>query len=410
MARSLGLRAYRALARRTQAGAVDTGTPRPAGELLWLHCARDADFLATVDLAAQQIALREGLSVLVTLPAPLRDGHKRAVAHHYAIHLRPLPGDHPDACTAFIDHWRPDCGIWIWGALQPNLILAADDSGVPLILLAAHEAGFEQRRDRWLPDVLRTLLPLFMTVLAASPAAVGKLTQTGLDRSQIELASALLAGGRALPCNPDDETELTAACVGRPVWFANGVEAEELGTVLAAHRRALRLSHRLLLVLRPAKALPAADAMAECRQQDFRACDWDNGEFPDESTQVLHFQDPREIGLFYRLAPVSFLGGSLGQGTQSCDPMEAAALGSAILYGPRVGPYLESYTRLANEGAARIVNDSTALGTAVTQLVAPDQAALMARAGWRVVSEGAALFDRISDLIQDTLDTQAGTR
>jgi 3-deoxy-D-manno-octulosonic-acid transferase len=45
---------------------------------------------------------------------------------------------------------------------------------------------------------------------------------------------------------------------------------------------------------------------------------------------------------------------------------------------------------------------------AVTRLVAPDQAALMAHAGWDVVSEGAALMDRITDLVQDTLDTQRG--
>ena len=32
----------------------------------------------------------------------------------------------------------------------------------------------------------------------------------------------------------------------------------------------------------------------------------------------------------------------------------------------------------------------------------------MAHAGWDVVSEGAALTDQISDLVQDALDAQAG--
>jgi len=95
-------------------------------------------------------------------------------------------------------------------------------------------------------------------------------------------------------------------------------------------------------------------------------------------------------------------------GRDAVDPLEAAALGSAILYGPRVGRHVQSFTRLATAGAARIINDSTALGMAVTRLVAPDQAAMMAHAGWDVVSEGAALMDRITDLVQDALDQQRG--
>jgi 3-deoxy-D-manno-octulosonic-acid transferase len=108
------------------------------------------------------------------------------------------------------------------------------------------------------------------------------------------------------------------------------------------------------------------------------------------------------------MAPVSFLGGSLVAGHNCVDPLEAAALGSAILYGPRVGKHLQSYSRLAAAGAARIINDSAALGMAVSRLVAPDQAAIMAHAGWDVISEGAALTDRISDLVQDTLDLRLG--
>lgn len=360
-----------------------------------------------LDLALQQMALRDGLSALITLPTPPRETVLDMARGHDALTVSALPGDHPDSVAAFLDHWRPDCCIWVWGDLRPNLILDAARRGVPLMLVAAETAGFEGRRDRWLPDVLRRLLQLFMSVMVCSSAMVARFTQLGLAREDIVLSSPLQAGSRALPCNETDETELATACVGRPLWFANAVEAAEMPTVLAAHRQALRLSHRLMLVLRPADGLSGAQALAQCTAQDFRTVDWDSGQFPDESTQVLIFENQAERGLFYRLAPVCFLGGSLVPSTHACDPLEAAALGSAVLYGPRVGRYLQSYSRLVNAGAARIINDGTALGTAVSQLVAPDQAAMMARAGWEVVSEGAALADRISDLVQDTLDKRA---
>jgi len=382
--------------------------PRPEGELLWIHCAEAGAYIAVQDLALRQIASRNGLTVLISMATLPRESGPEGSPHPDGIYLTEICEDHPASVTAFLDHWQPDCCVWTWGDLRPNLILAASARHCPLFLINADNAGFDGRRDRWLPDVARTLLPLFGAVMARTPAAARRLMQLGLGKDDVEITTALQAGGQALPCNEIDLADLGAACVGRAVWFANGVHMEELQTVLAAHRQALRLSHRLLLVLHPADNLTPQDAFEQSRLQEFRVLGWDDGNYPDETTQVLITEDPRDIGLFYRMAPVSFLGGSLVAGHNCVDPLEAAALGSAILYGPRVGKHLQSYSRLAAAGAARIINDSAALGMAVSRLVAPDQAAIMAHAGWDVISEGAALTDRISDLVQDTLDLRLG--
>jgi 3-deoxy-D-manno-octulosonic-acid transferase len=382
--------------------------PRPEGELLWIHCAEAGAYIAVQDLALRQIASRNGLTVLISMATLPRESGPEGSPHPDGIYLTEICEDHPASVTAFLDHWQPDCCVWTWGDLRPNLILAASARHCPLFLINADNAGFDGRRDRWLPDVASTLLPLFSAVMARTPAAARRLMQLGLGKDDVEITTALQAGGQALPCNETDLADLAAACVGRAVWFANGVHMEELQTVLAAHRQALRLSHRLLLVLHPADNLTPQDAFEQSRLQEFRVLGWDDGNYPDETTQVLITEDPRDIGLFYRMAPVSFLGGSLVAGHNCVDPLEAAALGSAILYGPRVGKHLQSYSRLAAAGAARIINDSAALGMAVSRLVAPDQAAIMAHAGWDVISEGAALTDRISDLVQDTLDLRLG--
>ena len=406
MAGSLGLSAYRALARRGEARLPTFQIERPNGELLWIHCAENAAFIAVQDLAQRQIASRPGLSVLISLSTIPRESGPESGQRPKGVYLTEICDEHPASVAAFLEHWAPDCCVWTWGGLRPNLILATAERRCPLFLINADTIGFDGRRERWLPDVARNLLPLFSTVMARTPAAARRLMQLGLDKDDIEITTSLQAGGQALPCNETDLDDLSSACVGRAIWFANGVQQEELQTVLAAHRQALRLSHRLLLILRPSGNLTPQDAFEQTRQQDFRVLSWDDGNYPDETTQVLISEDPRDVGLFYRVAPLSFLGGSLVAGQDGVDPLEAAALGSAILYGPRVGRHLQSYSRLATAGAARIINDSAALGMAVTRLIAPDQAAIMAHAGWDVVSEGAALMDRITDLIQETLDAE----
>lgn len=408
MAGSLGLSAYRALTKRGEARPPDVSIARPSGELLWIHCAERDGFLAVQDLAQRQIASHPEMSVLITLPSlPRTNGPEGGVPADRVI-VAQVCDDHPDSVAQWYAHWAPDCCIWTWGNLRPNLIFAASEKNCPMFLINADSTGFDGRRERWLPDVARTILPLFSAVMARTPTAARRLTQLGLSREDVEITTPLQAGGQALPCNETDLADLSATCVGRSIWFANGVQQEELHTVLAAHRQALRLSHRLLLVLRPAGTLDPAEASEQARKLDFRVLNWDDGNYPDEATQVLITEDPRDVGLFYRVAPVSFLGGSLVAGHSGVDPLEAAALGSAILYGPRVGRNLQSYSRLATAGAARIINDSAALGMAISRLVAPDQAATMAHAGWEVVSEGATLTDRITDLVQDTLDAQRG--
>jgi 3-deoxy-D-manno-octulosonic-acid transferase len=273
-----------------------------------------------------------------------------------------------------------------------------------MILIDADTKGFDGRRDRWLPDVSGDLLKRFSHVLARSTAGRKRLIRMGLAAKQIEVTPPLMAGGQALPCIDSDLSDLTQALAGRPVWFAVRVQPDEVSTVLAAHRQALRLSHRLMLILNVAQADQAAEVALHAAESGFDVIHWEEHGAPDDTTQIMVVEDARDRGLFYRVAPVSFLGSSLSRHDQVCDPFEAAALGSAVLYGPKVHEFLASYSRLAAAGAARIVNDAAALGTAVSRLIAPDQAATMAHAGWDVVSSGAELTDKVIDLVQDALD------
>ncbi len=407
MARSFGLTAYRALMRRGEARVPDIGIPRPDGELLWIHAAEPANTIALMDLATRLMAVREGLNVMVSRPEGEKEPQRPANSRR---HFTQVPDEHPASVNAYLDHWRPDACVWAWGGLLPNLVLATAERKIPMFLIDADSAGFDGRRDRWIPDVARRLLTEFETVLVRSSAGGRRLLQLGLARDRFEITPPLLAGGHALPCDDAAVQAFTAAIVGRTVWYANGVVPEEVQTVLKAHKQALRLSHRLLLILRPYEGQSIEKVLEQAAALDLRTASWDDGVFPDEITQLLVTTEPRDAGLFYRVATVSFMGGSLVSSGTACDPFEAAALGSAVLYGPKVGQFLQSYKRLATAGAARIVNDTGALGTAVTRLVAPDQAAVMAHAGWDVISEGAAVTDNVIDLVQNALDRRWSAR
>lgn len=404
MARSLGLAAYRAIARRGEPQYRAPDVPRPDGELVWIHAAEPGNMIAVMDLANRLCATRFGLKVLITQPGGESPQPSSVQPDRTTIVTGDLPDEHPTSVAAFLDHWQPDTCIWVWGALLPNLVLATSARHCPMFLIDAANSGFDGRRDRWLPSLTRYLLPCFTAILTRSDAGLRRLGNLGMTRDRITVTSPLLAGGQVLPCADSDLVDMSAAIGGRPVWFATQVQPAEVPVVLSAHRKAVRLSHRLLLILNTAIDGDGDAAVHQAAERGFDVRHWAGVNYPDDTTQVLVADDPGDIGLFYRMAPVSFLGSSLTADHGGCDPLEAAALGSAVLYGPKVRHHLPSYTRLAAAGAARIVNDATALGIAVSRLIAPDQAATMAHAGWDVVSQGAALTDQVIDLVQDALD------
>ena len=80
------------------------------------------------------------------------------------------------------------------------------------------------------------------------------------------------------------------------------------------------------------------------------------GELPDRDTDIYVADTLGEMGVFYRIAPIVFIGGSLvHHGGQN--PIEAAKLGAAILHGPHVWNFGEIYTALDAAGGAELVTD-----------------------------------------------------
>lgn len=400
---SLGLTAYRTLSGRRTAPKFAPAHARPAGEVVWIHAAEQGNNRAIADLATRLVAMRHGTHVVLTA---LAGGFE--IRFPDGLLVEDMPADHPATAEAFMSHWRPDVVIWAWGGLQPNLVLEAAKSGACMMLVDTASDGFDRRRDRWLPEVPKRLVAAFDHVIARDADAHLRLAQLGRELSRIELAAPLQPFGRTLPAADSDFDDLTAALAGRQTWLAACTAREEGRILLGAHRLAVRASHRLLLILHATSTADSAHLMDLAQAAGMRALHWGTGQLPDDNYQVLVADTEDELGLWLRIAPVTFLGGSLLPGQTVCDPYLAAAHGTALIYGPHVGAHADAFTRLVNAQAARIVNDKQTLGRAVIQMIAPDRAAQMAMAGWDVVTQGADGLDRIIDLAQSHLDAVEG--
>jgi len=399
--RSLGLGAYLAAARRSPAQPYDPAHDRPDGTLIWVHATSATRADALNQLAKRLRAQRPEVTVLLTTdretPRPTHIGP--------SVIWEALPEDFIENARLFLDHWAPDLGIWTGGRLAPAFLSQAAERRLPLFLIDAESGLLSQRSNTWLPDYTPAVLEAFTAILARDETAAHFLRKQGVPAEDIAVVGPLQEGTNPLPCNEAERQEMATLLAGRPVWLAAMLHPAELPVVLQAHRTASRFAHRLLLIVVPDDETEGPQFTEEIRRDEWRVAVWSEGEMPDENTQVLLADTRGEMGLWYRLAPICFMGSSLVAKETGRDPNEPAAHGSAILYGPNVARFLASYERLASAGGARIIRNSQMLSAAVQSLLAADASAAMAHAAWDVATQGAGVADRVLDLIQDTLDT-----
>lgn len=401
MSRSLGLAAYRALSWRKSFAGRSGDHPRPAGELLWLHATSRPRLEALCDLARRLRQARPGLHVLLTLPQGQWEDDDQVGGWDFA---ETLAEDHPAAGRAFLDHWQPDACLWTGGRLMPNLHSLAADRNLPMLLADVEPEDFTAKRIRWLPDAEREVLDLFQAIHTVDSEAALRIQRLGIDPARVQVTGRLRCSALPDPVRDEDLADITSQLRSRPLWLASHVKPAEVAPVLAAHREALRRLHRLLLVVAVSDPDRCAELRRELEGSGLRHADWTLGAPVDDYCQVLVTATQPDLALWYRAAPVSFIGSSLSSGEGGRSPLEAAALGSALLHGPNVGRHRAEYDRLDDANAARMVRDGEALAEAVIEFSAPDAAARMALAGWQVVTEGAQVTDGLIETLQEMLD------
>ena len=374
---------------------------RPDGELVWCHAADASHAEIALRLGDRLTNERPDVHLLLTTADNLTPPQRLSVSARRTM----LPSETNGSARQFLDHWSPDVCVWTAGDIRPVLLSHAHRRNIPLYLVDAVHSRLSGLGWRWVPNGHRSAFKLFERIMARDTATEVMLrNKLGVPDMRITTGGPLWQESKPIRCNEDEREELSQLLLGRPAWLGAHLHEEEVQTVLVAHLDVIRASHRTVLILCPDTPKGVEKARRCLVNTGLRYVEWNEGGLPDETTQVILADDPEDLGLWYRLAPITFMGSSLITEAFGSDPNEPAAHGSAILYGPNVRQYLETYSRFAKVGAARIVRDSATLAVAVQRLIPADQSAAMAHAAWDVATQSAAIMDRIVVMILDALD------
>ncbi|MDJ0858125.1 MAG: 3-deoxy-D-manno-octulosonic acid transferase [Dinoroseobacter sp.] len=368
-----------------------TDTQRPEGSLIWMHAASVGEALSVQELIRRLTEERPDVTILLTTGT-------RTSADLVATRLPPqaihqfAPVDTGEAVNMFLDHWRPDLAIWVESELWPRLIHDTAARNIPMALINARMSQESARRWRWMKGTARTLLSYFSIILVQDQATGKHLSALGAPDDRMQVIGTLKEGAQVLPCSEEDREAFIKATDTRPRWLAASTHPGEEAVVAAAHKLLVRKMHRLLLILVPRHPERGPEVAKMLREDGWEVALRSADEPIEFDTQIYVADTLGEMGLWYRVAPISFIAGSLEE-IGGHNPFEPAALGSAILHGPHVKNFADIYQRLAEVGAARLASTPEGLAASVEDLLSPDKAARMAHAAWEVSSRGAEVTD-----------------
>ena len=187
----------------------------------------------------------------------------------------------------------------------------------------------------------------------------------------------------------------------RPIWLAAQVDRDELPHIARAHKEASRSSHRLLCFLIPEG--DPDDCAKILRENGLSVTLAARGDTPNDATQVHIVDGGDKAGLWYRLAPITYIGGSIS-GRARVDPFYLATVGSVVLHGRNFGQYAIHFDALMQSQATFVCDSFDILGRAVSHLLSADKAAKYAQRGWDVTSQGADVLNMLSMALIDRLE------
>ncbi|MCA3287319.1 MAG: 3-deoxy-D-manno-octulosonic acid transferase [Roseomonas sp.] len=375
------------------------GAARPPGRLIWCHAASNGETLSLLPLMEALAKQDPALSFLVTTgtvtSARLLEQRLSPELAHRTQH-RFLPLDVPRWVARFLAGWRPDLAVIVESEIWPNMLAAAYRRGVPLALVNARMSARSARGWGWAPGFARALLGRFALILAQTEADAARFA--ALAERPVPCWGNLKYAAPPLPADPVELARLTLAWEGRPVWLAASTHPGEDEIILAAHRLLAPDHPGLLTVMVPRHPQRGPDIAALAG--DLSVARRGAGQDAGPGVAVYVADTLGELGLFYRLARVALIGGSLvPHGGQN--PLEAARLGCPIITGPHHFNFGEIITRLSAAHALVETPDgpgaAQALAATLARLLAdPAAGQAMAAAAEALAQDQAGLPGRIA--------------
>lgn len=360
--------------------------PRPTNgqPLVWFHGASVGEVNSLRPVIANLRLLRPDCNLLLTTGT--RSGHRTLMVHaedlaspnpnHGKVIVQYVPLDIRFAITNFFSHWHPSLSVFVDSDFWPELINAAPN---PVLLngRVSDRSWPRYQRYAWF---FRPLLGRFRHLIAQREIDAKRLRHLGA--LNVQVGGNLKFDSAALAVNDETLEKFRAAIGSRPTLVAASTHPGEEDLVAQLHLRIKAQVPDVLTIIvprHPHRGTSAAnDVLRHTRAVHRRG----TGETPHlggpRHTDIYVADTLGELGVWYRLADVALVGGSLVP-HGGHNPLEPLKLGVPTLTGPHMFNFDDMVPTLTEHGLLTISPNIPTLATSIVTLLKSREAVKSAR-------------------------------
>lgn len=375
--------------------------PRPSGALIWVHAASVGEAISVLPLMNKISDSYSDVNILlttgtVTSSKVLESKLPKNIIHQY------VPIDKYHVVKRFLDHWSPDFAIWVESELWPNMLSETHKTGCPIVLVNARMS--ENSYEKWKKHgaFSRDILSCFSQCLVQSDEDAKRFSDAGAKN--VAVIDNLKYEAPALPADPAETGKLVSMIGDRPLWLAASTNKGEEEIIYFVHNKLSEKYDKLLTIIAPRHPERSKDIKDSFEEKELKVSVRSKGDDIDPEVNVYIADTVGEMGIFYRLSEIVFMGGSLVEhGGQN--PLEAARLECAILSGVNTENFRDIYSQLQDSKGVLMVKDAGDLVTKIDDLLADhDKLEELARNAFDFIDSKSGILDSYMEYLKPYLN------
>lgn len=368
---------------------------------IWIHAVSFGETMAARPLVEALLERFPQGRLLITSTTATGSAQVRTLFGDRVEHCY-LPYDLPIFIDPFLRRVRPALAIFMETELWPNLLARLQQLRVPAILANGRLSPRSAKGYARIGSLSRAMLRRMALVAAQQRDDGERFIELGLPAGRMAVTGNLKFDCAIDPRLTSEAERLRRhwSLQERPVWVAGSTHEGEEQLLLSAHRQLLERLPDALLILVPRHPQRFEAVARLVDEMGFTQCRRSSGGAVTAATQLLLGDTMGELQLWYALADLAFVGGSLVP-VGGHNLLEPAALGRPVLSGPHLFNFSEARGLLLQAGAARLVEDQQALYEQLLRLLTDvAQRAEMGSAGCAVVDRNRGATQRLLALLE----------
>ncbi len=376
--------------------------PRPEGRLIWMHGASVGESISMLPLIQRLLEIYPDTHVMVTT-GTLTSAEVMAKRLPERAFHQYLPIENPVYATRFIKHWRPDIALWFESEFWPSMLSCIKRKNIPLILVNGRISNKSFKRWQQFEFVIKEILDCFTLCLGQSEEDTYRLRVLGA-KNTLCLGN-LKYAGLPLPVDQDKKAEAAAGFADRPIWLVSSTHDDEefkIGRFLKPLGQKIPGLLTVIVPRHPHRGVEIRDKLS--KELHLKTALRSAGEAIKPDTEVYIADTIGELGIWYELIPLVFIGGSLiPHGGQNF--MEPSRCRDAVIVGPHMHNFTDAMNRAKKADAIIQVNDVIDLIDMVENLLTnPDLLEAKRSLAYNWATGEAKVLDGIVEKIQAYLE------